>query len=207
MTATGSRWPGPSPRISRRRTVCRCQRRSAGKRICGRRTCCSGSSRLRSAPCRVHSPWPVSTGPTCSHGSGTALPRRANMTTSDLAMSDEVVLDLDGLRMHYGTIEVLRGVTFRVRRGDVLALLGPNGAGKTTTSSGASCHTCSNPCPRSKARPSSRRFSARVDQVRPASACVTSSPATRTRRRRVQAPRRPGSPPGGRPTTCRGSAA
>ncbi|MEV4257921.1 ABC transporter ATP-binding protein [Spirillospora sp. NPDC049652] len=35
--------------------------------------------------------------------------------------------------MRYGAKDVLRGVTFRARRGEVLAMLGPNGAGKTTT--------------------------------------------------------------------------
>lgn len=35
--------------------------------------------------------------------------------------------------MRYGTKDVLTGVTFTARRGEVLALLGPNGAGKTTT--------------------------------------------------------------------------
>ncbi|MBK1784531.1 ABC transporter ATP-binding protein [Prauserella cavernicola] len=35
--------------------------------------------------------------------------------------------------MRYGTVDVLRGVTFHARKGEVLALLGPNGAGKTTT--------------------------------------------------------------------------
>ncbi|GAB3461674.1 ABC transporter ATP-binding protein [Actinophytocola sediminis] len=48
--------------------------------------------------------------------------------------SDEpVVLEVDGLRMRYGTTDVLHEVTFQARRGEVLALLGPNGAGKTTT--------------------------------------------------------------------------
>ncbi|TCO52377.1 ABC transporter ATP-binding protein [Actinocrispum wychmicini] len=46
---------------------------------------------------------------------------------------DEAVLDVRGLRMRYGTNDVLKGVDFQARRGEVLALLGPNGAGKTTT--------------------------------------------------------------------------
>jgi ABC-2 type transport system ATP-binding protein len=43
------------------------------------------------------------------------------------------VLDVRGLRMRYGTTDVLTGVTFTADRGEVVALLGPNGAGKTTT--------------------------------------------------------------------------
>jgi ABC-2 type transport system ATP-binding protein len=48
-------------------------------------------------------------------------------------VDDGAVLDVHGLRMRYGSTDVLNGVTFRAHRGDVLALLGPNGAGKTTT--------------------------------------------------------------------------
>ncbi|MEO6088727.1 MAG: ABC transporter ATP-binding protein [Umezawaea sp.] len=47
-------------------------------------------------------------------------------------MADPVI-DVEGLRMRYGTTDVLHDVTFQARRGEVLALLGPNGAGKTTT--------------------------------------------------------------------------
>lgn len=43
------------------------------------------------------------------------------------------VIDVRGLRMRYGSLDVLDGVAFTARRGEVLALLGPNGAGKTTT--------------------------------------------------------------------------
>ncbi|MFD8500122.1 ABC transporter ATP-binding protein [Amycolatopsis sp. NPDC059657] len=43
------------------------------------------------------------------------------------------VLDVEGLRMRYGTNDVLHGVTFQARQGEVVVLLGPNGAGKTTT--------------------------------------------------------------------------
>jgi ABC-2 type transport system ATP-binding protein len=35
--------------------------------------------------------------------------------------------------MRYGSTDVLRGLTFTIRRGEIVALLGPNGAGKTTT--------------------------------------------------------------------------
>jgi ABC-2 type transport system ATP-binding protein len=46
---------------------------------------------------------------------------------------EKVVLEVQGLRMRYGTTEVLHEVSFQAHQGEVLALLGPNGAGKTTT--------------------------------------------------------------------------
>src|SRR5256885_9903383 len=47
-------------------------------------------------------------------------------------MTENVVLDGEGLRMRYGQNDVLNGVTFQAHQGEVLTLLGPNGAGKTT---------------------------------------------------------------------------
>lgn len=44
-----------------------------------------------------------------------------------------VVIEVRGLGMRYGATDVLDGVDFTARRGEVLTLLGPNGAGKTTT--------------------------------------------------------------------------
>lgn len=45
----------------------------------------------------------------------------------------EPAIEVRDLRKRYGDVEALRGLSFRVERGEVLGLLGPNGAGKTTT--------------------------------------------------------------------------
>jgi branched-chain amino acid transport system ATP-binding protein len=44
-----------------------------------------------------------------------------------------VVLELDGVDAFYGRIQALRGVTFHIDAGEIVALIGSNGAGKTTT--------------------------------------------------------------------------
>ncbi|MCA9950446.1 MAG: ABC transporter ATP-binding protein, partial [Anaerolineales bacterium] len=43
------------------------------------------------------------------------------------------MLQIEDLHVSYGAIEVLRGITFSVPEGKVVALIGPNGAGKSTT--------------------------------------------------------------------------
>ncbi|MFE2993395.1 ABC transporter ATP-binding protein [Nocardia sp. NPDC059246] len=50
-----------------------------------------------------------------------------------MSVGEGVVLDVENLRMRYGTRDVLQDVSFQAHRGEVLTLLGPNGAGKTTT--------------------------------------------------------------------------
>ncbi len=45
----------------------------------------------------------------------------------------DIVLRVDQLRKCYGANEVVRGLSFAIRRGECFGLLGPNGAGKTTT--------------------------------------------------------------------------
>ena len=48
-------------------------------------------------------------------------------------VADDFAVHVRGLRMSFGATEVLHGVDFDVRYGEVFCLLGPNGAGKTTT--------------------------------------------------------------------------
>jgi ABC-2 type transport system ATP-binding protein len=50
-----------------------------------------------------------------------------------MTTSERDAVEVERLRMRYGSTDVLHDVSFRVRRGEVLALLGPNGAGKTST--------------------------------------------------------------------------
>ena len=44
----------------------------------------------------------------------------------------DVVLSLQGLHAGYEAVEVLHGIDFAVRRGEITVLLGANGSGKTT---------------------------------------------------------------------------
>ncbi len=45
----------------------------------------------------------------------------------------ETVLEVKDLSVYYGVIQALKGISFHVDKGEVVALIGANGAGKTTT--------------------------------------------------------------------------
>ena len=45
----------------------------------------------------------------------------------------ETMLRVEDLVVRYGDIQAVKGISFQVERGEILALIGANGAGKTTT--------------------------------------------------------------------------
>ena len=49
------------------------------------------------------------------------------------ANSNDILLEVTGLKVAYGGIQAVKGASFQVRRGELVSLIGANGAGKTTT--------------------------------------------------------------------------
>ena len=44
-----------------------------------------------------------------------------------------MLLNVKDLEVHYGVIKAIKGISFSVNEGEIVALIGANGAGKTST--------------------------------------------------------------------------
>jgi branched-chain amino acid transport system ATP-binding protein len=53
-------------------------------------------------------------------------------------MASDILLKVTDLKIHYGAIQALKGVSFEVGKGEIITLIGSNGAGKSTTLNGIS---------------------------------------------------------------------
>jgi len=49
------------------------------------------------------------------------------------------MVEVDNLVKHYGSIKAVNGISFSVKKGEILGFLGPNGAGKSTTMKMITC--------------------------------------------------------------------
>ncbi|MEN4043176.1 MAG: ATP-binding cassette domain-containing protein [Anaerolineaceae bacterium] len=47
--------------------------------------------------------------------------------------ANQHAIEVNDLARQFGAVQAVRGISFRVRRGEIFSLLGPNGAGKSTT--------------------------------------------------------------------------
>jgi ABC-2 type transport system ATP-binding protein len=48
-------------------------------------------------------------------------------------MSDQAILEAEGLSKSFGSLQAVKDVSFHINQGETYGLLGPNGSGKTTT--------------------------------------------------------------------------
>ena len=47
-------------------------------------------------------------------------------------MSEETILEVEGLKKSYGKLDVLKSINFELKRGEVVCVIGPSGSGKST---------------------------------------------------------------------------
>ena len=64
------------------------------------------------------------------------LDKRINDVKASLGsshkLSDDVLLEVRGLKMYFGGLKAVDDLSFDVKKGEIFGLIGPNGAGKTT---------------------------------------------------------------------------
>jgi branched-chain amino acid transport system ATP-binding protein len=70
---------------------------------------------------------------TASANAGAATAPASAGTAPGTGTTPSLMLRVSGLRVAYGGIQAVKGISFEVRAGELVSLIGANGAGKTTT--------------------------------------------------------------------------
>ena len=71
---------------------------------------------------------------TVQAGSGGGLPAPLPANGRSLSNnSEEIAVEIRGLKKSYGALEAVKGIDLTVKRGEIFGLIGPDGAGKTST--------------------------------------------------------------------------
>ena len=52
--------------------------------------------------------------------------------TEENADNDNYIIDIHGITKSFGTLQVLKGIDMKIKKGEVVSIVGPSGAGKTT---------------------------------------------------------------------------
>ena len=47
-------------------------------------------------------------------------------------ITDKTLIKVDGLEKSFGKVEVLKGITTEIKKGEVVCIIGPSGSGKST---------------------------------------------------------------------------
>ncbi len=62
----------------------------------------------------------------------TMLPTEPVVSTDSAQTATAAIIDAQDVHKRFGALEVLKGITLQVERGQVACLLGPSGSGKST---------------------------------------------------------------------------
>ena len=56
-----------------------------------------------------------------------------SLPSSDFVQGSDISLEMEDISLRFGELEIMAGISFSIKKGEIASIIGPNGAGKTTT--------------------------------------------------------------------------